>query len=197
MEFIKDFENNIIKLGFPYLKINDLPSFPYQEFAELKADEENKKISINTKFDKNAIDLLSNKFEKSILNISLIIPWLISFALFIASLIYFQFYYFSLILVLVIGCFLSSPGGKGCGNWLSVCLLILFFSYKKQVIVDSSYCFFIGYICCCFGRLWSHGIIQERVLMSESIFCYLYYNQTIAIRDNSSNKIFMYQGPFY
>lgn len=193
-QIILNFENLISKNNFNESSLNLVSVIPYDSFSDLLSDLEENKISILTIFNGNIIQLLATKFEFIIILMIFFVPIIISIGFFIYSIYTFSLIFLIPILFIIIGFFMSSPGAKGCSTIIFLLVWILLYS-KFQAVRFSSIGFYIGILSGYFIRQFSHLIFKKRAILSEKVFCFLFVNNIIAIKNSIDNEIIISDKP--
>ena len=171
--------------------LRDIPDFPYSSLDELRTAKESKEITFGAQYDPNLLEALGTRGEIVAHYVWVSFPPLIGIAFIVASFITGKFVLLWGILTVFVGFSLSSPPVKKLASpfiglaWMA-CIYFALTNPAWAWIIGG---FFGGYIFAATARLQFTMVMEQRALMSEVFFCYLYLSRILVVMDNNQNKL--------
>lgn len=171
--------------------VSELTDFPFSSLQEIKSAKESRNISFATVYRWNLIGELGTHADITISYLWSWAPALVGLAFIIVSFTAWNFFYLLGVLSTALGLALASPYVRGCTYaLLGVCWIAgIYFALRNPVWGWVLGGFYAGYVCGAMVRWRFRRLVERSALESEALFCYLYLNRVLIIKDNRTGML--------
>jgi hypothetical protein len=183
-------EEQFLDLGEP-LTVNELTSFPFTNYEELKSGYLNKDISFGSDYNGDFLEVIGTKSDNIIHMVWLALTVFVFIADIILAIIFKKWILLLSIPFALIGFISSSPFSSlksivsGLGG-LTFIISFFLLDWTWSIIIGSM---LFAQIFTLTAREQYRKVIEERALQSEVFFCYMFKKGHIFIKDNKTNRI--------
>ena len=170
--------------------ISELSNFPLNSLQEIKQARDLGHITFGTpQYTPGLLDLFGTRTDVVMSYVWTWLPYLVIVAFIVVSFLKSNFLFG--ILSTGLGIFLSSPYNRGCAySLLGVAWMgCIYFAFANPVWAWVIGGFYAGYMFTATAREQFRMLMEERALQSEIIFCYLYLNKILLVKDNRTGAI--------
>lgn len=171
-------------------RISEIPDFPFSSLDELRAAKASGHVTFGAQYQPDVLEVWGTRGDLIAHYFWLTWPPLIGIAFIVAAFITGRYVLLWGVLTTFIGFSASSPAAKSLASplvglgWMA-CIFFAFTSPAWAWIIGG---FYGGYIFASTARLQLTMLLEERALASEVMFCYLYLNRMLVVRDNRQNR---------
>jgi hypothetical protein len=171
--------------------LSDLEDFPFTHIDDIGRGYKNKNISLGANYEPDLIDVYGTSLEISLSRFFSLVPILVALGDIVLAIAYKRWVYVLGIVFALIGFSLSSPHAPmrrllGVGGIVGFLWMLISANWVWAVVIGS---FLLTLIATRIVRAIYSQALTERALKSEIMFCYMFLNKQINVRDNVSGNI--------
>ena len=183
-------EQQIRQQGGP-CRIDDLVHFPFKSHGELVQSQLRGEVSFGSVYDSDILDIFGTKSEIRAHRFWLSLPIIIVITNITLAVVYKEWILLLGVVSTLIGFFGSSPNNplKGAISGLGMIAFIGSFfvlEWTWSVIIGSMV---FSQIFAMTAREQQRSVLQDRALESEILFCYLFKNKYLSIKNTKTNRV--------
>lgn len=185
-----EFESYLKKSG-EYLRLADLENIPYTDLSEIIADEKDKRISLNFRYNGQFLNVIGSKGDIFMSYFWSFMPYFIIIACIALAIVNKKWIILLGVPFAIFGFLSSSPYNpiskelSGIGCFLTI-ISIFVFRWWWTVIIGSM---LLAQMAALTVREQYRMAIREAALSSESLFSYLYKQKMMSILDNVNRRV--------
>jgi len=171
--------------------IAELPNFPFKSLEEVKTAKQAGAISIGTISRPDLLDAFGTLWEIRMSYFWTAMPFITGILFIIVAIAKGNYWYLIGIPSIMLGVLLATPIGKGCANIIIgfAGILLLFFIFNNPVWAWIIAGLYSGHIFARTVREQFRMVMEERALESEILFCHLYLEKVLLVKDKKTGKL--------
>ena len=170
--------------------LSDLEDFPYTHILDIDRGYKNKSISLGANYEPDLIEVYGTSLEISLSRFFSLVPILVALGDIVLAIAYKRWLYALGVVFALVGFSLSSPHAPmrrllGLSGIAAFLWMAIVGNWVWAAVIGS---FLLSLISTRIVRAIYSQALTERALKSEIMFCYMFLNKQINIRDNVSGN---------